>query len=403
MANPKVIFDFFDKLKEVLTNMDILDKPTRIFKVDESGLNLELRKGKVVVPRGAKHSYSQAKGGRDHITVQCCISASGQVIPPMLIYEKSFPSGNYVEKGPEGAIYAKSANGYIDEELFLVWLTKLFAPHTKHLGKCLLIIDGHGSHLTWDVIDKARELNVELCCLPSHTTHVIQPLDVACYAPLKSHFSRITDKIQVLRLGATTNVTVCKTEFSAVFKLAFDETFTPMKCKSAFAACGIYPFNPYAIDMKRLMPSNATPVSSTQLDSSAADIPTPVVLPRQGVVPQHLIDLFVTAIVSTKKKEKSRRVTQSRWITSDNYRNTLANKIAEDEKLTEEKEARKRLREEKKALKEVEQLKKKQKKEITYTSAKSSDDDTDDVDDDIELNQLLQKTCEISRFCRIRF
>ena len=71
-------------------HLDIVDKPTRIFNVDESGLNLELQKGKVVVPRCAKHSYSQAKGGRDHITVQCCISASGQVIPPLLIYEKSF-------------------------------------------------------------------------------------------------------------------------------------------------------------------------------------------------------------------------------------------------------------------------------------------------------------------------
>ena len=153
----------------------------------------------------------------------------------------------------------------------------------------MLIIDGHGSHLTLDVIDKAREMNVELFCLPLHTTHVIQPLDVACYAPLKSHFSRITDKIQVLRLGVTTNVTICKTEFSAVFKLAFDETFTPMKCKSAFAACGIHPFNLYAIDMKRLMPLTANvttpvPAPSTELESSLRTSSADA-LPLQGVVP----------------------------------------------------------------------------------------------------------------------
>ena len=62
-----------------------------------------------------------------------------------------------------------------------------------------------------------------------------------------------------------------------------------MKCKYAFAACGICPFNLYAIDMKRLMPStaNATPVPLTQFESSpltysAENIPTPVALPLQG-------------------------------------------------------------------------------------------------------------------------
>ena len=44
---------------------------------------MELRKGKVEVPKGAKHSYTQAKGGRDHVTVQCCVSAAVNTIPPI--------------------------------------------------------------------------------------------------------------------------------------------------------------------------------------------------------------------------------------------------------------------------------------------------------------------------------
>ena len=60
--------------------------------------------------------------------------------------------------------------------------------YIQHLGERILIIDGHGSHLTLGVLDAAREANVEFFCLLPHTMHIAQPLDVALYAPLKSYF-----------------------------------------------------------------------------------------------------------------------------------------------------------------------------------------------------------------------
>ena len=48
-----------------------------------------------------------------------CCSASGLTLSPMIIFEKLRPSDPYSQKGPDGCLYAKSPNGYIDEELFL--------------------------------------------------------------------------------------------------------------------------------------------------------------------------------------------------------------------------------------------------------------------------------------------
>ena len=112
MANLTTMRRHFHTVKNVLIEDGIYNNPEKIFNVDESGLNMELRKGKVVCSIGSKHLYSQAKDGCDHVTVNCCISAAGQVIPPLVIYEKSMPSGNYVE-GSDGAVYAKGPNGYI--------------------------------------------------------------------------------------------------------------------------------------------------------------------------------------------------------------------------------------------------------------------------------------------------
>ena len=59
-----------------------------------------------------------------------------------------------------------------------------------------------------------------------------------------------------MRLGITHNVTIYKTEFSAVFDLAFTETFSIAKIQSAFRNCGIFPFDPTSINENRLMPSD---------------------------------------------------------------------------------------------------------------------------------------------------
>ena len=116
-------------------------------------------------------------------------------------------------------LYAKSLNGYMDEELFFSWF-KFFVAKTQHLDKRLLIIDGHGSHISLNVIDTARENNM-LYCLPPHTTHILQPLDVSLYKPLKNHFSRITDFIILASVTLNEKVLINKTNFHVVFLRSF--------------------------------------------------------------------------------------------------------------------------------------------------------------------------------------
>jgi hypothetical protein len=52
----------------------------------------------------------------------------------------------------------------------------------------LLILDGHGSHVTTDVVKTARSVGLDLLTLPSHTLHALQPLDVSCFKPFKQAF-----------------------------------------------------------------------------------------------------------------------------------------------------------------------------------------------------------------------
>ena len=58
-------------------------------------------------------------------------------------------------------------------------------------GPVVLFFDGHGSHIGIDIVTKARKENVILYCLPPHTTHVLQPLDVSVFVAVKRAWGKI--------------------------------------------------------------------------------------------------------------------------------------------------------------------------------------------------------------------
>ena len=54
----------------------------------------------------------------------------------------------------------------------------------------LLLYDGHLTHISIPVIRKALEENVIILKFPPHVTNVLQPLDVACFGPVKREWDR---------------------------------------------------------------------------------------------------------------------------------------------------------------------------------------------------------------------
>ena len=90
-----VVKKHFDALKKALVEAGLDGKSAHIFNVDETGMSMDRSTGKVCVDRKTKKVYQESSGDREHITANVCCSASGQVLPPMIIFEKCFPSAHY--------------------------------------------------------------------------------------------------------------------------------------------------------------------------------------------------------------------------------------------------------------------------------------------------------------------
>jgi hypothetical protein len=75
--------------------------------------------------------------------------------------------------------------------------------------------------------------------MPAYTSHILQPLDVSCFSPLKKAYgSQIENK---MRLGINH---ITKEEFLPAFSIAHQQTMTVKTISSSFRATGLVPFNP---------------------------------------------------------------------------------------------------------------------------------------------------------------
>ena len=119
--SPAIVNEYYDLLYSVLDDNGLLNSPRQIYNCDETFVPLDFSREKAVYVRGVKNVYRQSQGTSDHITMLCCASAAGFPLPPMIIYSKSFPGGQYRFDGTDDTLYAKSESGWIDTELFITW------------------------------------------------------------------------------------------------------------------------------------------------------------------------------------------------------------------------------------------------------------------------------------------
>lgn len=83
--------------------------------------------------------------------------------------------------------------GWTNNDIGLAWLTQVFDRYTKQKARqnyCLLIVDGHGSHLTRDFLEYCYQNRIIVAILPPHSTQTLQPLDVVCFKSLSFNYSK---------------------------------------------------------------------------------------------------------------------------------------------------------------------------------------------------------------------
>lgn len=76
-----------------------------------------------------------------------------------------------IEKdGPTGALYTNSKNGWINEDLFVIWL-KHFTAFAKATQVSTVLLDNHKSRISLHAFIFAKEKRISMLSIPPHSSH----------------------------------------------------------------------------------------------------------------------------------------------------------------------------------------------------------------------------------------
>ena len=102
-----------------------------------------------------------------------------------------------------------------------------------------MILDGHGSHLTPKFDEICEKNNIIPICMSAHSSHLLQLLDIGCFAVLKHSYSWMVE--QKMQNGINH---IDKLDFLEAYPHARIEAFKPETIKNSFGAAGLVPFSP---------------------------------------------------------------------------------------------------------------------------------------------------------------
>ena len=244
---------WFEEIQQYLKSKNlenVLEDPSRIFNCDESAFFLAPKGIKCLVKKGDKTVYNVINNNdKECLTCLITANAAGALLPPMIMFNYERIPASIANSMPDGWGIGKSESGWMTGQSFYEFITNIFYPWvTSNNVKfpVILFVDGHSSHLTMELSNFCVENQIELISLYPNATHILQPMDVAVFHPLKNGWKRGVQNYKIQNEGRK----IRKESFGPLLKQVIQQTLFPdsellvdsTTIKNGFKACGLFPF-----------------------------------------------------------------------------------------------------------------------------------------------------------------
>lgn len=224
---------------------------------------------KVLCMKGEKNMYEICDNNeKTSITVLIMVSAAAAMGPPMIVFpSKRLPSG-IAQTVCEDWTIAKSDKGWITGEVFYEYIVSYFHPwllKNKITLPVALFLDGHVSHLTYHLSKFCSENGIFILALYPNATHILQPLDVSVFGPIKKEWAKEVHQWRMNNSG----MSLTKKDFAPMLEGVVNSRLKKETIVNGFRACGLFPWCPDAIDY-----SKCRTVQHIQTMQNVSDCPT---------------------------------------------------------------------------------------------------------------------------------
>lgn len=240
-AKPALIRDFYQRFERIRLEHNV--RLEDIYNVDETGLALGVcNNHQVLASSKKKKAYFKSPETREWVTVVECISATGNKLRPLVIFNGGSLQTDWFPSDIPDWFFTTSQKGWTSNTIGIHWLKSIFDPDTK--PSCttyrMLVIDGHSSHASVDFMWHCRMNKIVVLYLPAHSSHMLQPLDVAPFGKLKPKYRSIINELSTFDDAAP----IKKQRFIRSYNQAREEALSKQIIRAGWRGAGIVPLNP---------------------------------------------------------------------------------------------------------------------------------------------------------------
>jgi hypothetical protein len=212
-----------------------------IYNFDETGFQIGVGRDQWIITREPRIKiFGNNTTNRESVTVIEAISVDGFVIPPLIILSARQALLRWFDNIEEERL-AISDTGFANDLLAYQWIQHF---HWSTIARTsgpyrLLICDNFGSHLTYEFIQFCEKNRIIPFFLPSHTSHLLQPLDVGVFNVYKHWHA---EAIEAVTMTGCQKLT--KDEFLYALATIRTKTFKLSTIQLGFRLTGLWPYNP---------------------------------------------------------------------------------------------------------------------------------------------------------------
>ncbi|KAH7831250.1 putative DDE superfamily endonuclease [Monocercomonoides exilis] len=217
--------------------------------MDETGILMKQSDEEIVVTKESQHAFLPEAQRRKNATLFFSIFADGTSLDPIMLWPSQTISEDLKELKYHRINCLANGTGWMtrrdfEKVMIEILLPKINEKRVELHGQssyALIILDGHSSRLSFPVISWCRDHLIHLLILPSHTTHLTQPLDRFVIAHFKNSLKR------AFSVPSDSSISSYRKSLIPAVSEAVNNSLSPRIVKKSFEACGIFPLDPSVV------------------------------------------------------------------------------------------------------------------------------------------------------------
>ena len=181
--------------------------PDLIINIDETPFFIDSPRGKVIIHSDSKiMPFTQTFPRTQNATLTLAITLEGSALPAQLIWHTANVASEFQQLKKYNIHVVSNSSGWQTDETFsdylrnhlLSTLIKTREEQNRQEQTIVLLLDSHITRAQPNLLQYCRDHNIAILTFPSHSSHLVQPLDCGINAAIKTKISEYIDQFSYL-------------------------------------------------------------------------------------------------------------------------------------------------------------------------------------------------------------